>query len=50
MRSKPFLQNLKDYVGFTDGSTQLLQAFHDMAAPHQRSDPRGTPAPRPNNT
>jgi signal transduction histidine kinase len=34
MRSKPFLQNLKDYVGFTDRSTQLLQAFHDMAAPH----------------
>jgi signal transduction histidine kinase len=34
MRSKAFLQNLKDYVGFTDRSTQVLQAFHAAAAPH----------------
>jgi two-component system sensor histidine kinase HydH len=34
MRSKPFLQNLKDYVGFTDRSTELLQSFHAAAAPH----------------
>jgi signal transduction histidine kinase len=34
MHSKPFLQNLKDYVGFTDRSTQVLQAFHARAAPH----------------
>jgi signal transduction histidine kinase len=34
MRSKPFLQNLKDYVGFTDRSTQVLQSFHATATPH----------------
>ena len=34
MRSKPFLQNLKDYVGFTDRSTQLLRGFHAAAVPH----------------
>src|SRR3954468_11571594 len=34
MRTKPFLQNLKDYVGFTDQSTQILQSFHATAAPH----------------
>ena len=34
MRSKPFLQNLKDYVGFTDRSTQVLHSFHATAAPH----------------
>ncbi len=34
MLSKSFLQNLKDYVGFTDRSTQLLQSFHAKAAPH----------------
>jgi len=34
MRSKPFLQNLKDYVGFTDHSTQVLQSFRAKAEPH----------------
>lgn len=34
MHSKPLLQNLKDYVGFTDRSTEVLQSFHAAAAPH----------------
>jgi len=34
MLSKPFFQNLKDYVGFSDRSTQILQSFHATAAPH----------------
>ena len=34
MRSKTFLQNLKDYVGFSDRSTAALQSFHPAAAPH----------------
>jgi two-component system sensor histidine kinase HydH len=34
MQSKPFFQSLKDYVGFTDRSTQILQSFHAAAEPH----------------
>ena len=34
MASGTFLQSLKDYVGFTDRSTQALQSFHAAAAPH----------------
>ncbi|HET6146588.1 MAG TPA: protoglobin domain-containing protein [Polyangia bacterium] len=34
MQSKPFFQNLKDYVGFTERSTQVLRSFHPAAAPH----------------
>jgi len=34
MRTKSFLQNLKDYVGFTDQSTEVLRAFHPLAVPH----------------
>jgi two-component system sensor histidine kinase HydH len=34
MIAESFLQGIKDYVGFTDRSTQALRSFHPAAAPH----------------
>jgi two-component system, NtrC family, sensor histidine kinase HydH len=34
MTAESFLQSLKDYVGFTEGSTRALQSFHATATPH----------------
>jgi two-component system sensor histidine kinase HydH len=34
MGANTFLQSLKDYVGFTDASTESLRSFHASASPH----------------
>jgi two-component system sensor histidine kinase HydH len=34
MGATSFLQSLKDYVGFTDASTESLRLFHASASPH----------------